>query len=116
MATEILKGILTPKNELEMRWARLRSHTRAVASVRFVAEWEDGGQKQKANGITVDVSRSGCMAIVAADLPLRKRVRLTQIDSGKAHDGEVVWRGHEAWDLGIELVPPNEGFWGVPLK
>ena len=115
MATETLKGTLTPRNELEMRWARLRSHKRAMASVRFVAEWEDGGKRQTANGITVDVSRSGCMAIVAADLPLRKRVRLTQVENGKAVDGEVVWRGHEAWDLGIELMPPNPSFWGVPL-
>jgi hypothetical protein len=114
MAIDLLKGILTPKNELEMRWARLRSHRRATASVRFVAEWEDGGAKCKANGITVDVSRSGCMAIVAADLPLRKRVKLTQVDNGKSVDGEVVWRGHEAWDLGIELLPPNDTFWGVP--
>jgi hypothetical protein len=55
------------------------------------------------------------MAIVAADLPLRKRVRLTQVDTGRAVEGEVVWRGHEAWDLGIELTPPNESFWGVPI-
>ena len=116
MATETLKGTLIPRNELEMRWARLRSYKRATASVRFIAEWEDGGKQQRANGITVDVSGSGCMAIVAADLPLRKRVRLTQVDTGKAVDGEVVWRGHEAWDLGIELMPPNESFWGVPFK
>jgi hypothetical protein len=115
MATELLKGTLTPQRELELRWARLRSHRRATASVRFVAEWEDGGTKRSANGITVDVSRTGCMAIVAADLPLRKRVRLTQVDTGRAVEGEVVWRGHEAWDLGIELTPPNESFWGVPI-
>jgi PilZ domain len=115
MATKLLNKTLAPKTELESRWAALRSNRRAMASVRFTVEWEDGGAKQQANGVTVDVSRTGCMAIVAGDLPLHKRVRLTHIENGKSADGEVVWRGHEGWDLGIELTPANESFWGVKI-
>jgi hypothetical protein len=24
-----------------------------------------------------------------------------------------VWRDHEAWDVGLELVKPDPSFWGV---
>jgi len=26
-----------------------------------------------------------------------------------------VWRGHEAWDIGIALSSPDPSFWGVPF-
>jgi len=25
----------------------------------------------------------------------------------------VVWRDHEAWDVGLELVKPDASFWGL---
>ena len=33
-------------------------------------------------------------------------------NGGKA-EAEVVWRGHEAWDAGFELVKPDATFWGL---
>jgi len=27
----------------------------------------------------------------------------------------VVWRGHEAWDVGIALKEPDPAFWGVKI-
>jgi PilZ domain len=101
--------------QLEERWEKMRSHKRALASLRFLVEWQDGEQPQRANGITVDVSHSGCMAVVGADLPLHRKVKVVLPDYGRSADGEVVWRGHEAWDVGIALQRPDPAFWGVKI-
>jgi len=53
------------------------------------------------------------MAVVGADLPLHKRVRLIHPATGRKADAEVVWRSHEAWDAGFELVKPDASFWGL---
>lgn len=98
---------------LEERWEKLRTHRRVVSRVRFQVEWEEGSERQRANGVTVDVSKSGCLAVVGAGLPLRKRVRLINPKSGRTAEAQVVWRDHEAWDVGLELVKPDASFWGV---
>jgi hypothetical protein len=95
------------------RWERLRSHKRIISRVKLLVEWDQGGAKERANAVTVDVSHSGCMAVVGADLPLRKRVRLIHPETGRKADAEVVWRSHEAWDAGFELVKPDATFWGL---
>jgi hypothetical protein len=115
MTVGTMNSAIPSKKELQERWARLRSHRRAAASVKLLVEWEDGETRQQANGVTVDVSGSGCMAIVAADLPLRRHVRLICPESGRCTEGEVVWRGHEAWDLGIAFTNPDDAFWGAIL-
>ena len=95
------------------RWERLRSHKRFITRVNLLVEWEQGGVKERANAVTVDVSHSGCMAVVGADLPLRRRVRLIHPETGRKAEAEVVWRSHEAWDAGFELVMPDASFWGL---
>src|SRR6266849_10844342 len=87
---------------LQARWERLRSHKRIISRVKLLVEWEQGGAKECANAVTVDVSHSGCMAVVGADLPLRKRVRLLQPETGRKEEGEVVRRSHEAWAAGCD--------------
>src|SRR5271154_6524560 len=113
MATKTAKSIIPTNDELKERWESLRTHKRATASVRFQLEWQEGEKLKRANGVTVDVSRTGCMAVVAADVPLRQRVLLIRPDSGRSIVGEVVWRGHEAWDVGIALTLPDESFWAA---
>ena len=98
---------------VQERWERLRSHKRIISRVKLLVEWEQGGAKERANAVTVDVSHSGCMAVVGADLPLRKRVRLVHAETGRKAEAEVVWRSHEAWDAGFELVKPDATFWGL---
>jgi len=98
---------------LQERWERLRSHKRTISRVKLLVEWEQGGAPECANAVTVDVSHSGCMAVVGADLPLHKRVRLIHPGTGRKADAEVVWRSHEAWDAGFELVKPDASFWGL---
>jgi hypothetical protein len=98
---------------LQERWERLRSHKRTFSRVKLLVEWEHEGTKESANAVTVDVSHSGCLAVVGADLPLHKRVRLIHTQSGRKAEAEVVWRSHEAWDAGFELVQPDPSFWGA---
>jgi hypothetical protein len=102
-------------NPLQNRWARLRSHKRIISRVKLLVEWEDGAKPQRANAVTVDVSHSGCMAVVGADLHLHQRVRLVQAETGRKAEAQVVWRGHEAWDAGFELDKPDATFWGLKL-
>ena len=115
MFSSTLNSPLRSPQAVEDRWAKLRSHKRAVASLRFQVEWDEDNRQRRANGITVDVSHSGCMAVVGADLPLRRKVRLFVPETGRSAHGEVVWRGHEAWDLGIALTEPDPSFWGVKI-
>ena len=98
---------------LQERWARLRSHKRIFSKVKLLVEWDEDSAQQCANAVTVDVSHSGCMAVVGAPLPLHRRVRLVHPESGRRAEAEVVWRDHEAWDVGLELVKPDASFWGL---
>ncbi|HUL34195.1 MAG TPA: PilZ domain-containing protein [Candidatus Eisenbacteria bacterium] len=100
---------------LAERWASMRSHARATASLRLQLEWDEGDARRSANGLTVDVSHSGCMAVIGADVPLHRQVKLILPETGRSTSGEVVWRGHEAWEVGIALDQPDASFWGVKI-
>jgi hypothetical protein len=114
MPTETISRTSSPTNKaLQERWEKMRSDPRMVSRVRFQVEWEEGSEKQSANGVTVDVSKSGCLAVVGAGIPLRQRVRLINPASGRVAEAQVVWRDHEAWDVGLELIHPDASFWGV---
>jgi len=115
MSAPTAESLATHSHDFEDRWAKMRSHKRTVASLRFLVEWEEGEKRRCANGVTVDVSHSGCMAVVGADLPLHRQVRIVLPDAGRSTQGEVVWRGHEAWDIGIALTKPDAAFWGVKI-
>ena len=95
------------------RWERLRSHKRFISRVKLLVEWEHGGAKERANAVTVDVSHSGCMAIVGAPLPLNQRVKLIHPKTGRQAEAQVVWRDHEAWDVGLAFDKPDATFWNL---
>ena len=48
-------------------------------------------------------------------LPIRKtrKVRLVHPETGRKAEAEVVWRSHEAWDAGFELLKPDATFWNL---
>lgn len=115
MSAPTLERPTTQKRQFEDRWVKMRTHKRSVASLRFLLEWEEDDKRRSANAITVDVSHSGCMAVVGADLPLHRKVRIVLPETGRSAQAEVVWRGHEAWDVGIALARPDAGFWGVKI-
>jgi hypothetical protein len=100
-------------NSSQERWASLRSHKRIFSKVKLLVEWDEDSAPQCAHAVTVDVSHSGCMAVVGAALPLHRRVCLVHSATGRKAEAEVVWRDHEAWDVGLELVKPDPSFWGL---
>jgi hypothetical protein len=111
MATNVVSNATA--SALKDRWERLRTHKRIISRVKLLVEWDEGGSKEQANAVTIDVSHSGCMAVVGADVPLHKRVRLIHPETGRKAEADVVWRSHEAWDAGFELVKPDATFWGL---
>jgi hypothetical protein len=113
MAISPLANPIAPA--LQDRWARLRSHKRIISKVKLLVEWDEDSSPQCAHAVTVDVSHSGCMAVVGAALPLHRRVCLIHPETGRKAEAEVVWRDHEAWDVGLELVKPDASFWGLKL-
>src|ERR1700732_3073031 len=105
----------TASKSVQERWAQLRSHKRIISKVKLLVEWDEGTAPHRANAVTVDVSHSGCMAVVGADLPLHRKVRLIHPGSGRRPEAEVVWRHHEAGDVGLELAKPDASFWGLKI-
>ena len=105
----------TSSKSVQERWALLRSHKRIISKIKLLVEWDEGAAAHSANAVTVDVSHSGCMAVVGADLPLHRKVRLVHPETGRKAEAEVVWRDHEAWDVGLELVHPDASFWGLKI-
>jgi hypothetical protein len=115
MSTRTPDKLVEHNKQLAERWASMRTHKRSMASLRLRLEWDEGEARRTANGLTVDVSQSGCMAVIGADVPLRRQVKLVLPETGRSASGEVVWRGHEAWEVGIALDQPDASFWGVKI-
>lgn len=71
MATEtaVNTSTISEGKAFEERWEKLRTHQRIVSRVKFQVEWEEGAERQQANGVTVDISKSGCLAVIGAGLP-----------------------------------------------
>jgi hypothetical protein len=101
----------TSSATLDARWTRMRAHKRVLANVRLVVEWEESSKPRSINAFTMDVSYSGCLAVVCADLKVAQMVRLIHRDSGSSVEAQVVWRDPRTWDVGLELVKPNASFW-----
>ncbi len=99
------------KKSLLERWANMRSHQRVDNTVKLRVEWDEGEAHQHVNAVTVDISNSGCKAVVGGDLRLHQRVKLIHAETGRKADAQVVWRGHEAWDAGFVLEQPDPSFW-----
>ena len=99
------------KKSLLDRWTNMRGHQRITTNVKLRVEWDEDQTPQQINAVTVDVSNSGCKAVVAGDLRLHQRVKLIHAATGRKADAQVVWRGHEAWDAGFALEQPDPTFW-----
>jgi hypothetical protein len=97
-------------------------YTRAVARlnsrVNLAVEWTEDGRNLRAEGFTVDVSAKGCLAIVPQGFTVGQKLRVVNMLNNKMSDAVLIWRGHEGrqgWEMGLELVQPPEGFWGIEL-
>src|SRR5260370_17428778 len=98
---------LVKKPSLEDRWAQMRTHKRVISRVKFLVEGDEDSHKQRANAVTVDVSHSGCMAIVGAPLPMHNQVRLIHPETGRKAEALVVWRAHQPSATASESPTPD---------
>lgn len=103
----------------EVKSRATRRGVRVNSRVPVAAEWEDeSGARLSEEGHTRVVNCYGCLAVVPCNLPLERRVRLTNLANQRSIVAVVVWRGKErveGWELGLELVDPEMDFWGLEL-
>ena len=110
MSTNIISSTAT--SALKERWERLRGHKRIISRIKLLVEWDQDDAKETANAVTVDVSHSGCMAVVGADLPLHRRVRLIHPETGRRAEERTV---RPVERQGRDRDSPRTGWFPVPL-
>jgi hypothetical protein len=81
--------------------------------------WRDSlGAEQRRNAHTCIVSPYGCLVVLRENLGLDQPLQLTNLANSQTAQAIVVWKGREGaegWELGIELLQPEMGFWGLDL-
>ena len=68
------------KKSLLERWTNMRESQRVAAKVKLLVEYDEGQTQRHINAITVDVSNSGCKAVVAGDLRLSGSIAAPRLD------------------------------------
>jgi hypothetical protein len=100
----------------EVRMKQLRAGMRVNSRVPVSVEWEESRTKHTAQGWTVDISPSGCLAVVPQGFALGQKLSLVNLVNKSVCGAVLVWRGHEGrtgWELGLELQEPPDDFWGL---
>lgn len=103
---------LTPAGREQRRGERVNSR------VPITVEWSAGGQILRREAQTRVVGPYGCMAIIPMELQVKQSIQLTNLVSRQSNSAVVVWRGQqhpEGWEMGIELLNPQMGFWEIEL-
>lgn len=102
-----------------LRFQEKRRGVRVNSRVPVAIEWEtDRGGSVRARGHTRVVGPYGCLLVAPESLELEQLLRITNLVTRKSNPAVVVWKGNErveGWELGIELIEPQMGFWGLEL-
>jgi hypothetical protein len=94
----------------------LRRGERVNSRVPIAVEWNSGGKMLRKETQTCVVGPYGCMVVLANNLEMSQTIHLTNMVSKMSNAGVIVWRGvqrPDGWELGIELINPQMGFWGL---
>ena len=95
-----------------------RRGERVNSCVPIAVEWNAGGEMLRKEAQTRVVGPYGCMVVLPTNLEVSQTIHLTNMVSKQSNPGVIVWRGvqrTEGWELGIELINPQMGFWGLDL-
>jgi hypothetical protein len=95
-----------------------RRGVRVNSRVPISVEWATGGKSLRRETQTRVVGPYGCMLVLPMNLEVEQSIQLTNMVNKKTNTGVIVWRGQEraeGWELGIELINPQMGFWGLDL-
>jgi hypothetical protein len=95
-----------------------RRGVRVNSRVPIALEWKAGGELQRKEAQTCVVGPYGCMVVLPTHLEVEQAIQLTNMVNRETNPAVIVWRGQqraEGWELGIELLNPQMGFWGLDL-
>ena len=95
-----------------------RRGERLNSRVPIAVEWNAGGEFLRKETQTRVVGPYGCMVVLPTNLEVKQAIQLTNMVSKQSNAGVIVWRGMqraEGWEMGIELINPQMGFWGLDL-
>ena len=95
-----------------------RRGVRVNSRVPIAVEWHAGGEVLRKEAQTRVVGPYGCMVVLPTNLEVKQTIQLTNMVSKQTNSAVIVWRGlerAEGWELGIELINPQMGFWGLDL-
>ena len=95
-----------------------RRGVRVNSRVPVALEWDMGGELRRREAHTRVVGPYGCLVVMPQNLEAQQHIQLTNLVSSETSPAVVVWCGQqrtEGWELGIELVSPHMGFWGLDL-
>jgi hypothetical protein len=101
----------------DIRMRRKRRGLRMNSHVPVAIEWNGrAGPAHFESGFTRVVNGYGCLLVSPKEIDVQQKVKLTNLSSREAVSGVVVWKGDrqaDGWELGVELVSPEMGFWGI---
>jgi hypothetical protein len=87
--------------------------------VPIAVEWNaGGGTLHFETSYTRVVNSYGCLLVSPNELDLQQRIRVTNLATRQGSEAVVVWKGMQqpdGWDLGVEFISADLGFWGVEL-
>jgi hypothetical protein len=94
----------------------IRSGARLNSRAQVQLEWTENGATHAVEGVTMDISPKGCLAIAPKEFAVGQKLRVKNLGNQKECEAVLIWRGHEGrtgWELGLELTHPPADFWGV---
>ncbi len=92
----------------------LRAGVRVSSRVKVRVERKEPERPARAEGVTMDISAHGCMAVVPEQFELGETLMVTNLINQKECEAVLIWRGHQAtsgWELGLRLREPSPDFW-----
>ncbi len=104
-----------PQVKLENRRRGVRVNSRVPVAI----EWEQSdGRISRENAHTRVVNAYGCLLVAPRPFDREQHVSVVNLANARRNSAVVVWKGKErteGWEIGVELVSPEMGFWGVEL-
>ncbi len=91
---------------------------RVNSRVPIMVEWATAGEVRCGETQTRIVGHYGCLMVLPHNLDVEQHIQITNLLSRQVNSAVVVWRGNqraEGWELGVELINPQMGFWGLDL-